>query len=100
MTEHVAETVSYYRLEVVARLAGLTPGRVRRLEEAGLLEPVQVCGRVRLYSEREVARLRKIRRLTRDLGINLAGVAVILRLTEELEDLRRRDARRSEASRE
>ena len=83
-----AQVVSYYRLEMVAQMTGLTPARVRRLEQAGLVQPARVAGGARLYSDREVARLRRIRRLTQDLGINLAGVAVILRLTEELAELR------------
>ena len=79
---------TYYRLTVAARLAGVSPGRARRFEAAGLLEPARVAGGHRLYSEREVARLRRIRRLTDVLGINLPGVEVVLRLTEELAELR------------
>lgn len=84
-----AEGATYYRLEVVARLSGLSPSCVRRLERVGLIRPARQIGADALYGEREVIRLRRIRRLTRHLGVNLAGVAIILRLTEELAALRK-----------
>lgn len=76
-----------YRLTVAARLAGLSPTRLRRIERAGLIQTVEAPGR-RLYPAATVARLRKIRRLSDDLGLNLAGVEVVLRLTEEIAALR------------
>ena len=79
---------TYYRLEVAANLAGIHPSRVRRLLRAGLVSSPTMAGGRYLFGDAEVARLRKIRRLTVDLGINLAGVEVILRLTEELASLR------------
>lgn len=77
-------SLTYYRLEVAARLAGLSPSRLRRLEAQGLVRPARMVGTRRLFGEVEVARLRRIRRLTDDLGVNLAGVEVILRLVEDL----------------
>jgi MerR family transcriptional regulator/heat shock protein HspR len=75
---------TYCSIEVAAHLAGVPVARVRRLVRAGLVEPPVLEGGRPLFGEPELARLRKIRRLTGDLGVNLAGVEVILRLTEEL----------------
>lgn len=76
-----------YTISVVARLVNLHPQTLRNYEEAGLVVPRRSPGNFRLYTERDVQRLRKIVRLTNDLGVNLAGVAVVLNLTERLESL-------------
>jgi MerR family transcriptional regulator/heat shock protein HspR len=74
----------YCSIEIAAHLTGLSAARVRRLVRSGLvLPPVVEAGRP-MFGEVELTRLRKIRRLTTDLGVNLAGVEVILRLTDEL----------------
>ena len=70
---------------VVARLTGAHPQTLRNYERIGLLRPGRSAGDVRMYSRRDVERVRRIRRLTKDLGVNLAGVEVILNLTEKLE---------------
>jgi MerR family transcriptional regulator/heat shock protein HspR len=79
---------SYCSVEVAAHLAGTTVTRVRHLVRLGLVRPSVVEAGRPLFGEPELARLRKIRRLTVDLGVNLAGVEVILRLTDELAALR------------
>jgi MerR family transcriptional regulator/heat shock protein HspR len=71
----------------VARLVDLHPQTLRNYEEYGLVVPHRTPGNFRLYTERDLQRLRKIVRLTTDLGVNLAGVEVILNLTERVEDL-------------
>jgi MerR family transcriptional regulator/heat shock protein HspR len=63
-------------------------GTVRILRASGLVEGQEMAGELR-YSEEEVIRLRQIRRLQHDLGVNLAGVEVILHLLKQLENLRR-----------
>lgn len=78
----------YFRLEVAAELAGLTPTHVRRLQRAGLVQPARIVGRRPLFTAQEVARMRRIRRLKEHLGLNLASLAIVLRLIEELEALR------------
>ena len=70
---------------VVAQLTGAHPQTLRNYERIGLLRPGRSAGDVRMYSRRDVERVRRIRRLTKDLGVNLAGVEVILNLTEKLE---------------
>ncbi|GAB4575542.1 MAG: heat shock transcriptional regulator HspR [Anaerolineae bacterium] len=79
--------VPRYTISVVARLVNLHPQTLRNYEESGLVVPQRSQGNFRLYTERDVQRLRKIVRLTNDLGVNLAGVEIILNLTERLESL-------------
>lgn len=74
-------------ISVAARLVEMHPQTLRYYERAGLLKPTRSSGKIRLYSEREIERLRKIARLTTELGVNLAGVEVIMDLTERLEQM-------------
>lgn len=85
-----------FAISVAARMVGLHAQTLRYYERAGLVRPSRSGGRNRLYSQRDVERLRQIRRLTDDLGLNLAGVEVLLRMGDrmarmerEMEDLRR-----------
>jgi MerR family transcriptional regulator/heat shock protein HspR len=74
-------------ISVAARLVEMHPQTLRYYERAGLLKPTRSSGKIRLYSQREIERLRKIARLTSELGVNLAGVEIIIDLTERLENL-------------
>ncbi len=76
-----------YVISVAARLVEMHPQTLRYYERAGLLKPTRSSGKIRLYSQREIERLRKISRLTNELGVNLAGVEIIMDLTERLEKL-------------
>ncbi len=76
-----------YVISVAARLVNMHPQTLRYYERAGLINPTRSGGGIRLYSQRDIDRLRKIARLTDELGVNLAGVEVILRLTERLEQV-------------
>jgi MerR family transcriptional regulator, heat shock protein HspR len=76
-----------YHLTVAAQLVGLPPARVRRYLEVGLVRARTDERGAPLLGTAELARLRKIRRLTSDLGLNLAGVEVALRLLDEIEAL-------------
>jgi len=76
-----------YVISVAARMVELHPQRLRYYDRIGLLRPSRTAGRVRLYSQRDVEMLRKIARLTEDLGVNLAGVEVILNMTRRIEEL-------------
>ncbi len=76
-----------YVISVAARLVEMHPQTLRYYERAGLLKPERSSGKIRLYSRREIERLRKISRLTNELGVNLAGVEIIMDLTERLEKL-------------
>ncbi len=76
-----------YVISVVAKMLGVHAQTLRYYEKAGLVEPSRSKGRVRLYSNKDIERLRQVRTLMNDLGINLAGVEVILRLNERIETL-------------
>jgi MerR family transcriptional regulator/heat shock protein HspR len=68
---------------VVAARCGVRTTTLRRYEEWGLIEPVR-SGRRRLYSEADIDQIMRIRRLTNDLGVNLAGVAAVLHLRRQV----------------
>jgi MerR family transcriptional regulator/heat shock protein HspR len=76
-----------YVISVVSRMVNLHPQTLRYYERAGLIVPARSTGNVRLYSPSDIERLRKICRLTDELGVNLAGVEVIMRLTDTIERL-------------
>jgi MerR family transcriptional regulator/heat shock protein HspR len=79
-----------YMISVAADLVGMHPQTLRIYESKGLVRPKRTAGNTRLYSERDLERLRLIQRLTTELGLNLAGVEHVLRLQDELVKLRRR----------
>jgi len=76
-----------YVISVAARLVEVHPQTLRHYDRVGLIKPSRTAGRVRLYSRRDIERLRKIARLSEDLGVNLAGVEVILNMSEHIERL-------------
>lgn len=84
------EDTPVYVISVAAQLSGLHPQTLRAYEREGLLTPARTEGGTRRYSRRDVERLRFIRALTQDEGLNLAGVRVVLELGEKLEGTRRR----------
>ena len=73
-----------YMISVAADLVGMHPQTLRLYENKGLVRPQRTPGGTRLYSEADVERLRIIQRLTGELGLNLAGVELVLRLEDEL----------------
>ncbi len=74
-------------ISVAARLVGVHEQTLRYYERAGLVEPARSKGRIRLYSLYDLERVRQIRRLTDEMGVNLAGVEVIMRLTDRIREL-------------
>lgn len=84
-----AKTEQRYAITAVAAQFDVTPETLVRYERAGLLRPT-VVNDVRFYSVGDIDRLSSIQRLTTICGVNLAGVDVVLRLLEEIENLRRR----------
>lgn len=83
-------TSGRYMISVAAELVGMHPQTLRVYEQKGLVRPERTAGNTRLYSDRDVERLRSIQRLTTELGLNLAGVERVLDLEDELERLQRR----------
>jgi MerR family transcriptional regulator, heat shock protein HspR len=76
-----------YIISVAARLVDLHPQTLRHYESIGLVNPRRSGGNIRLYSQRDIDRVRKIARLMDDLGVNLAGVEIIMHMGERLEKL-------------
>ncbi|MCL6628046.1 MAG: MerR family transcriptional regulator [Armatimonadetes bacterium] len=77
-------------ISVAARLCDMHPQTLRLYERLGLVKPQRVGSKNRMYSDADIERLRQIHRLTHDLGVNLAGVEVVLRLLEQMEEMRKR----------
>ena len=73
-----------YMISVAAELVGMHPQTLRMYETKGLVRPQRTPGGTRLYSEADVERLRIVQRLTSEVGLNLAGVELVLRLEDEL----------------
>jgi MerR family transcriptional regulator, heat shock protein HspR len=76
-----------YVISIAAELVDMHPQTLRLYERKGLIRPGRSSGKTRLYSERDIEHLREIRRLTQELGVNLAGVEEVMRLQHELDDM-------------
>jgi len=74
-----------YVISIAARIVGVHQQTLRMYERQGLLQPWRKANR-RLYSRRDIERVRQIQRLVADLGVNLAGAEVILRMSERLQE--------------
>ena len=85
-----------YVISVAARMIGVHAQTLRYYERAGMIEPSRSAGNRRLYSTEDIDRLRRIKTLIDDLGVNLAGVEVILRMGERMAEMENR-MRRLEA---
>jgi MerR family transcriptional regulator/heat shock protein HspR len=84
-----SKSPEYVLISVVAETYGIHPQTLRLYERQGLLAPARSAGNTRLYDRAAIRRLEQILTLTRDLGINLAGVEVILQLRDRLAALER-----------
>ena len=76
-----------YVISVAAKMVGIHAQTLRYYEKEGLIEPSRSQGRVRFYSRRDIDRLRHIKTLVNDLGVNLAGADIILRLNERIAEM-------------
>lgn len=74
---------------VAAQLCNVHPQTLRQYERLGLVIPSRAGAKNRLYSESDIRQVKRIQRLTQELGVNLAGVEIILRLLDEIDDMRR-----------
>jgi MerR family transcriptional regulator/heat shock protein HspR len=79
-----------YMISVAADIVGMHPQTLRIYEAKGLVTPKRTPGNTRLFSEADLERLRLIQRLTTELGLNLAGVELMLRLEDELKKAHQR----------
>jgi MerR family transcriptional regulator/heat shock protein HspR len=89
-----------YMISVAADLVGMHPQTLRIYEQKGLVRPKRTAGNTRLYSELDIERLRLIQQLTTEVGLNLAGVERVLRLEDELLQMKRRVTRMESEMRE
>ena len=78
-----------YVISVAARLVSVHPQTLRYYERLGLVEPTRSQGNLRMYSPRDIERLHYVKRLINDLGVNLAGVEVIMHMTEKMAQMER-----------
>ncbi len=80
-------------ISVAARMLGVQTQTLRYYERLGLIEPARTRGNQRVFSHGDIDRVRRIRGLMDDLGVNLAGVEVVLRLLERLRESERENRR-------
>jgi MerR family transcriptional regulator/heat shock protein HspR len=79
-----------YVISVAARILGIQTHTLRYYERIGVVEPSRSRGNIRLYSESDLEQLRRAKSLIEDLGVNLAGAEVILRMTRRITELQTR----------
>ena len=78
-----------YVISVAARILGVQTYTLRYYEKIGIIEPSRSRGNIRLYSDGDIEHLKRVKTLMSDLGINLAGIEVILRMAERITELQR-----------
>ncbi|MBM3946321.1 MAG: MerR family transcriptional regulator [SAR202 cluster bacterium] len=88
-TNRATEGEPLFTISVAARLVSLTPQTIRACEAAGILTPFRSDGRQRFYSQQQVELLQRVKTLMVDMGLNMAGVEVALRLMERVTELER-----------
>ena len=76
-----------YVISIAARMLSTQTHTLRYYEKIGIIDPSRSSGNIRLYSDRDISRLRQVKTLMDDLGINLAGVEVILRMSQRMTEL-------------
>ncbi len=84
-----SESEPRYVISIAARIVGIEAHTLRYYEKLGLVRPQRSKGRIRYYSEADIERLREIKTLMDDLGVNLAGVEVVFHLVERIADMQR-----------
>jgi MerR family transcriptional regulator/heat shock protein HspR len=87
MNRNEYDTEPRYVISVAARMLDVQTHTLRYYEKVGVIEPRRSRGNVRLYSDRDIAILQRVKALVDDMGINLPGVEVILRMMERVGEL-------------
>ena len=87
MSKRAERGKAYFMISAVAQRYDIHPQTLRLYEREGLLKPSRTDGKTRLYSEEDLERLETILSLTRDLGVNLAGVEIILNMRTKIEQM-------------
>ncbi|RBQ29335.1 heat shock protein transcriptional repressor HspR [Aliarcobacter vitoriensis] len=76
-----------YLISAVAEILNIHPQTLRQYEREGLIKPSRTNGKIRLYSQKDINHIKYVLTLTRELGVNIAGVDIILQLNKKIEDL-------------
>ena len=87
MNREPYDTEPRYVISVAARMLDMQTHTLRYYEKVGIIEPRRSRGNIRLYSDRDIALLQRIKTLVDDMGVNLPGVEVILRMVQRMEEL-------------
>lgn len=84
------DTEPRYVISVAANMLGIRTYNLRYYERIGIIRPSRSKGNIRLYSEADIAQLRRVKTLMEDMGVNLAGVEVVLRMMQRMTELQNR----------
>ena len=84
---NVEDTEPRYVISVAAKMVGVQTHTLRYYERVGIIEPSRSRGNIRLYSEVDIDRLKRVKTLVDDMGVNLAGVEVIIRIMQQMLEL-------------
>jgi MerR family transcriptional regulator/heat shock protein HspR len=84
---NVEDTEPRYVISVAAKMVGVQTHTLRYYERVGIIEPSRSRGNIRLYSETDIVRLKRVKTLVDDMGVNLAGVEVIIRIMQQMLEL-------------
>jgi MerR family transcriptional regulator/heat shock protein HspR len=84
---NVDDTEPRYVISIAARMVGVQTHTLRYYERVGIIEPSRSQGNIRLYSESDIAHLRRVKTLMDDMGVNLAGVEVIMKIMQQMLEL-------------
>ncbi|RXK14149.1 MerR family transcriptional regulator [Halarcobacter mediterraneus] len=87
MNSNNAYNEPVYLISAVAEILNIHPQTLRQYEREGLIKPSRTNGKIRLYSQKDIDHIKYVLTLTREMGINLAGVDLILQLNEKIEKL-------------
>ncbi|WP_022670338.1 MerR family transcriptional regulator [Hippea alviniae] len=77
----------YYTIGMVAEILNIHPHTLREYEREGLIRPKRTAGNIRLFTEKDIEDIKFIREMTQELGVNLAGVDIIMRMKRQIEQL-------------
>ena len=83
----VSNDTPRYVISIAAEMVGVPTYTLRYYEKIGIMEPSRSKGNIRLYSDRDIVFIRRVKTLMEDLGVNLAGVEVILRMSQQMTEL-------------
>ena len=87
MEREMYDTEPRYIISVAARMLDMQTHTLRYYEKVGIISPGRSRGNVRLYSDRDIAMLQRVKALVDDMGVNLPGVEVILRMMERMNEI-------------